>query len=236
MQSAQRNRSLALILIASMLAACGDDNDTPEQASNTPATTPVVTPVVTPSTPPTAGTQPGGPKLLGTPANQVQAGQPYSFQPTIANASGTAPRFSVVNRPAWLRFDTTTGRLSGTPTEADVGTYANITITVSNGAQSYDLGPFAISVVSVGQRSITLSWYPPTQNEDGSPLTNLGGYRIRYGQSSGAYSKVVSLNNAGLTAYTLDGLVPGTYYLVLSAFDAAGTESGYSAEARVRLN
>jgi hypothetical protein len=76
--------------------------------------------------------------------------------------------------------------------------------------------------------SITLGWEPPTTNTNGSPLTDLAGYRIYWGTALGAYPNSITLNDPGLTAYVLNGLPAGTYYLVNVAFNAAGTASEFS--------
>lgn len=70
-----------------------------------------------------------------------------------------------------------------------------------------------------------LSWRPPTQNTDGSALTNLAGYRIHYGTSPTALVSTIQLANAGASAYTVSGLAPGTYYFAVRAYSSAGTES-----------
>jgi hypothetical protein len=76
--------------------------------------------------------------------------------------------------------------------------------------------------------SATLSWQPPTQRTDGSPLVDLAGYRILYGTSSSNLSNRVTLNNAGLTSYVIENLSQGTWYFAMTAFDAAGAESDQS--------
>ncbi len=114
--------------------------------------------------------------------------QLYEFMPTARDPNGDRLAFSIAHRPAWLKFSVATGLLSGTPTVADVGVYRGITIAVTDGSQAKALLPFDIQVVAVGPSSVILSWAAPTQNEDGSPLTDLAGYRIRYGERSGSYS------------------------------------------------
>jgi hypothetical protein len=78
--------------------------------------------------------------------------------------------------------------------------------------------------------SITLGWVPPTQNNDGSPITNLAGYKIRYGTSSSEYSRTIALQNAGLTRYVVDNLPSGTYYFAITAYNSLGVESSLSGE------
>jgi hypothetical protein len=70
-----------------------------------------------------------------------------------------------------------------------------------------------------------LTWQPPTQNTDGTPLTNLAGYRIYWGTAPGSYPSSVTVNNAGITSYVVDNLVPNTYYFAVTALNSMGTES-----------
>lgn len=74
-----------------------------------------------------------------------------------------------------------------------------------------------------------LQWTPPTENTDGSVLTDLDGYNIYYGTSPGFYDQTVAILNEGLTEYIVEP-VPGgfTYYVVITAFNEAGSESEYS--------
>jgi hypothetical protein len=136
--------------------------------------------------------------------------------------------FSVTNLPSWATFSTTTGRLQGTPTASHVGTYSNIVIRVSDGSASTALPAFSITVAAVATGSATLSWTPPTTNTDGSPLTNLAGYRVHWGTAAGAYPNTVTLNNPGLASYVVSNLVPGTYYFVVTALSSTGAESQFS--------
>ncbi len=76
--------------------------------------------------------------------------------------------------------------------------------------------------------SVTLSWTPPTQNEDGTALTDLAGYRIRWGTVPGSYPSSVLIDNPGLSTYVVDNLVPGPYEFVATAINASGVESAYS--------
>ena len=84
-----------------------------------------------------------------------------------------------------------------------------------------------ISVAVVGP--VSLAWVAPDQNVDGSPLTDLAGYRIYYGDSSRAYSEMVELASPSATSHTLN-LASGDYYVAMTALDAEGNESGYSNE------
>jgi hypothetical protein len=168
------------------------------------------------------------PVISGTPATSVMVGTAYSFQPTASDPDGNTLTFSVTNLPSWATFSTTTGRLQGTPTASHVGTYSNIVIRVSDGTASAALPAFSIAVTAVAAGSATLSWTPPTTNTNGSPLTNLAGYRVHWGTTAGSYPNKVTVNNPGLTSYVVSNLVPGTYYFVVTALSSTGAESQFS--------
>ena len=162
----------------------------------------------------------------GTPATSVNVAAAYSFTPTASDPDNDTVAFGIANKPAWASFNTTTGRLSGTPTAADVGTSSNIVISVSDGkGGDATLPAFSITVVSVSTGSATLSWTAPTENEDGTTLTNLAGYRIVYGTSASALNTTVQVPNAGLTTYVIDDLAQGTWYFAMRAYTATGLES-----------
>ena len=169
------------------------------------------------------------PTITGQPLTTVTAGQPYSFTPTASDPDGDVLTFSIQNRPAWATFSPTTGRLSGTPTVA--GTHTNILIAVSDGKVSASLPAFTISVDQPATGSVTLSWQAPTLNEDGTPITNLTGYVVHYGQSPGQYSETLSLPSATLTSVAIEDLTPATWYFAVKAVNAAGAQSGFSNEA-----
>ena len=104
--------------------------------------------VTAPTTPPSSP-----PTIAGSPDTGVTAGQSYSFTPTATNPSGGTLTFAISNMPAWATFNASTGQLSGTPSAASVGTYANIGISVSNGTQSASLAAFTISVAAASTAS-----------------------------------------------------------------------------------
>jgi hypothetical protein len=171
----------------------------------------------------------GVPVIRGTPSGSVVVGQAYSFLPEASDPDGDPLTFSLANRPTWVNFNATNGQLSGSPQSADVGEYVDITIAVSDGKAQSTLGPFSISVDAIVNGTATLSWQPPTQRTDGSVLDNLAGYHILWGSSPDAYTNRVTLDNPGLTSYLVENLAQGTWYFVMTAFDAAGAESDYSA-------
>ena len=84
--------------------------------------------------------------------------------------------------------------------------------------------------------AVTINWTPPTENTDGTPLTNLAGYDIHYGTASGDYTQNVSVSNPGLATYVVDNLGPGTYYFSIAAVNSAGAESPLSPEVSMTVN
>lgn len=170
------------------------------------------------------------PTVTGTPGSTVVVGQTYSFQPAASDPDGDRLSFEVANLPSWAAFSNETGRVSGKPTAEQVGSYANITITVSDGTDSATLGPFSITVnaVGAGGGSATLSWTAPTENTDGSTLTNLAGYEVHYGQNRDNLDQTVRLDNPSLTSYMVENLGSGTWYFAIIAVNSAGATSTLS--------
>jgi len=63
--------------------------------------------------------------------------------------AGDTLTFSITNKPSWASFSTSTGRLSGTPDNGDVGTTTGIRVTVTDGSNaSASLPVFDLEVLS----------------------------------------------------------------------------------------
>lgn len=183
-----------------------------------------------PSSPPTSPDNSGGgnnaPSITGTPPSSVKLGENYSFEPEASDPDGDTLTFSVEGKPDWASFDTATGALNGTPVAGDEGTY-EIAIAASDGEASDSL-EFSVTVNQIALGSVTLSWIPPTLNDDGSALTDLAGYAIHYGILPGDYTEEIRIENPSLTTYVVENLSPNTYYFVATSFNTDGTESIFS--------
>jgi hypothetical protein len=178
-----------------------------------------------PTPPPTPA-----PTISGTPATSDAAGSAYMFQPNASGPNGMTLSFSVANKPTWANFSIATGQLSGTPTTAQTGTYSNIVLSVSDGQSSAALPSFSITVTNNTAPSTgnaVINWTPPTQNTDGSALTNLAGVRIYYGSSATNLNQMVQLTSSQ-TSYTISNLASGTWYFGGVAYTTAGTQSSMS--------
>jgi hypothetical protein len=166
------------------------------------------------------------PTISGTPPAAVMTGQAYDFAPSAADADGNPLTFTIQNRPSWATFNAATGRLSGTPSAT--GNFANIVISVSDGTASASLAPFTIVVTATPVASATLSWITPTQNTDGSTLTNLAGFRIYSGTSANTLSQLVDISSTSVTSYVVNNLSQGTWYFAVKSYNVAGAESDLS--------
>jgi hypothetical protein len=170
------------------------------------------------------------PAISGVPQDAVTAGQSYSFRPSATDADGDALTFAIRNRPAWAAFDSRTGAMSGQPQAGDTGNYADIVVSVSDGSASAELAPFTVTVLPAQSGTVSLSWNPPTDNIDGSPIVGLSGFKVFYGQVSRQYSEVLSLMSAELTSVMIENLAPANWYFAVKAVSSAGVESDFSPE------
>jgi hypothetical protein len=214
-----RRHTLPVLLALALVAGCGDESEDSKQPSAATVAQPSTT---------TRSTTNQAPSLKGSLPSQVLVGFSVTFAPQASDPEGDTLTFSATGLPAWMSIDSRTGAVSGKPTAADVGTYTNIVISVSDGRTTSTLPPQTVAVVATAAGRATLSWVPPTENVDGTPITNLAGYRIRFGTSPDALIQSVEIANPGLVNYVIENLTPATWYFSVTAYTAAGVESGLS--------
>ncbi len=184
------------------------------------------------ATPPPANR---APTITGTPATTVTAGSAYSFRPVASDPDGNTLLFSIQNQPSWASFSTSTGRLSGTPTTANVGTSARITINVSDGTATASLASFTIQVNAPANRAPTISGSPSTtvtagnaysfqpsaSDLDGNTLTfsvtNKPAWAT-FSTSNGRLSGTPAAGNAGSYSGIVISVSDGTAIASLPAF------------------
>lgn len=169
-----------------------------------------------------AGAPNTAPVISGTPATTAVTGAAYSFAPKASDADGNPLAFSISGKPSWATFATATGALTG---KAQAGTYSNIVISVSDGIATRSLQAFTITVPAVNSGNASLAWTVPTQNIDGSALTNLAGYRIYHGTNANTFSEVIEVSGSHNTSYVFTKLPRGTHYFAVASFNSSGTES-----------
>lgn len=177
------------------------------------------------------------PTISGSPATTVSVGKVYWFRPTASDPDGNTLKFKISKKPVWASFSSTSGRLTGTPTASQTGTFSNIVISVSDGIATRALPAFSIKVLPatppvppVHQSSVTLRWVPPTQNVDGTQLTNLAGYQIHYGNVPGQYTNSVSVGSPSITSAVIENLEPATWYFAVKSVSSSGTQSAFSTQ------
>jgi hypothetical protein len=223
--SKRTGRVLLLAAVASFaLTACVEEVKTTR--SSQPADTPPDASQQTPSN--------AAPTIIGSPATAIVAGTTYIFQAIATDSDGNQLTFAANGLPAWMALDAQAGTVHGTPSEADVGTSAEIVVSVSDGKTLVSLPAFRITVTSASgppqaaTGAAMLSWLAPTQNTDGSAVTNLGGYRVYHGTTPGALNDVFQVAGAATTSYTVSQLAPGTHYFAVAAYTSAGVEGAIS--------
>ncbi len=155
------------------------------------------------------------PTITGTPTTSIEQGVSYSFTPQASDADGDTLSFSIVNQPSWASFDTSTGALSGTPQNDDVGTTSGIIISVFDGALSASLPAFNIQVINVndaptisgtpGTSAVQDSLYsfiPQASDVDGDSLTfSVSGLAswLTFDSSTGGLSGTPTQSDVGST-------------------------------------
>lgn len=219
--------ALLLALSAVAVSGCGGGDDGGETASSAEATSPEA------GTTTDSGNQ--APKISGTAPTAISAGMVYNFTPTASDADGDALTFSIQNKPSWANFTAATGKLTGTPTAGEVGTYSNVAISVSDGKATAVLGTFSVAVNAISDGRVTLSWTAPTENTDGTPLTDLSGYKIHYGTSAGTLDQTVEVSTLGISSYVVENLAPATWYFAVTAVTSSGLESSLSNVANKKI-
>jgi hypothetical protein len=131
----------------------------------------------------------------------------------------------------------TTG--SNPQTAADSGTSTSGSSTsgsTTSGSTTTTGSAGSTAPTTVAGTSLTLGWVAPTQNSNGTLITDLAGYKIHYGTASANYTKVVAVSNPSLSRYVLDSLESGTYFFAITAYNSKGIESTLSGEISATLN
>ncbi len=107
------------------------------------------------------------PTISGTPATSGAVGSAYSFAPSASDPEKQALGWSIAGKPAWASFNTSTGALTGTPGQGNVGTSSGIVITVSDGANTASLPAFSIQVQATANGAPVIGGQPATTGRTG---------------------------------------------------------------------
>jgi hypothetical protein len=147
--------------------------------------------------------------LSGSPPTSIAAGDAYSFAPTASGRDDRSLSFSITNKPAWASFSSTTGKLSGTPTAANVGTFSKIVISAHNRYASAALTPFSIQVTGASSKDPppTISGTPPTSVTAGTAYS----FQPKASDSGGAALSFSVQNKPSWASFSIaSGLLSGT--------------------------
>lgn len=139
---------------------------------------------------------------------------------TVTPTSGTSPLTVTL---AWnVSFTGATcnasGSWSGAKPLSGSQTVTNLTANAS----------YTLTCARPVRGSASLSWTAPTRNTDGSPLTNLSGYRLHYGTVATDLVQTVQLASPTTTSYTITNLTDGTWHFGVRALASDGAESALS--------
>lgn len=134
-----------------------------------------------------------------------------TLTPTLTwNTSPAATSCTASGDPAWSG----TKAASGTQALPDFATTTPKT--------------YALLCVWPGDTQALLTWTPPTQNTDGTALTNLAGFRVFWGPAAASLTQTTQVVGASSTTYTVTSLTPGTWYFGVRAYTIQGAESALS--------
>ena len=101
------------------------------------------------------------PIIGGTGLTNIKQGDNYNFRPSASDPDGDTLVFTITNRPSWAALDPLSGTLSGTPSNADVGVYPDITIAVDDQQGQVNslvqLPAFTITVNNVNDAPLVVS-------------------------------------------------------------------------------
>lgn len=190
----------------------------------------------------TPGTIATAPHLIGDRTGLRLSGAGSAFELTVAattiertltyyvggwnsTARITATLAGATPYTATLSSSTAYGRVVTLRFRADAPTTLRVSYTQTSGAGNINMQAAALSQVG---GSTSLSWQAPAANIDGTPLTNLAGYKIYWGTTRGSYPYSAQVSNAATRAHMVTGLASGTWYFAVTALSSNGVESAYS--------
>ncbi len=191
------------------------------------ATNPVVTVPVTLTVAPAPATLALSPTGLAFSAT-TSGSNPANQSIAVSNSGGGTLSWTVTDNASWL-----TATPSGNTVVASVnksglsaGTYnGTITVAASGATNTPQTVPVSLTISSgTVNQAATLIW-----NANGE--SDLAGYKIYRATASGAYGAPIATIVGNQTSHVVSGLQPGTtYFFVITAYDNAGNESGWSNE------
>ena len=155
--------------------------------------------------------QNSAPTISGIPAATVSENELYYFTPQATDSENDLLTFSISNKPSWASFDTSSGTLSGTPVNTDIGYYGDITISV---ADEYSI----VSLPVIGIDVFAAEIEPPVNPQ----LNQITGYSIFMGTSHDNISLETNVTIGSNLTNSKDILSTESYYFSIIAVDSNG--------------
>jgi hypothetical protein len=162
--------------------------------------------------------------ISGAPPKTATVGSAYSFTPTVSNPNKLSLFFRLWHAPSWLSLNASTGRLSGTPTAANVGSSANVELCVSDSSTSTCLPGFTLVVASSGggtsgsNPSVKLSASPTTVASGAASMLTWSSTNAKACTASGAWSGAMATSGSKST-----GAITGNKTYGITCTGASGT-------------
>lgn len=139
----------------------------------------------------------------------------FTVETSTANGQTITPRLTWSATPSSASC-TASGATDWTGTKPATGTALLAAISAT---RSYSL-----TCNWPGQETVLVEWAAPSTNTDGSPLTNLAGYRVQYGTATDNLDKSALINDPATLAWRSGVLAAGDWWFTVRAFNTLGLE------------
>lgn len=224
-------KSLVALCLALQLSACGSlDDGATATTTTTTALTPTPPSVTVSLTPPPSVTISWTPPVARSDGFSLDMAEIGGYRLYRGTTSGnytdivdisdrTTQQFTVALPSGAYYFV-----MTAYDTEGRESVFSSPEATQCMSLQMSDCGGLEIATPSV-----TASWTPPVARANGDVLdiTEISGYKLYRGTTSGDYTDIVDIPDGTLQQFTV-GLPSGTYFFVMKAYDTEGRESGFS--------
>ncbi len=185
------------------------------------------------------------PAFSSTEVTSVNEDAAYSYSITTTDnesTDGASPAITVPTKPTWLTFTDNgdgTATLSGTPTNAEVGTH-NVVLSLNESTENVQQS-FTVTVNQVNDQPSFTASNPATIDEDAGAQTLAGwatfdsgtdesdsvvAYTVSAISHSGLFSAVPAVDNSGTLTYTPAAAQNGTSTFDVTVQDDGGTANG----------
>ncbi len=174
------------------------------------------------------------PSFQGSVNYLIKVNEVIDTQLNASDPDGDTLTYTTFNFPTWLTLDSNTGKITGTPTDHDIGTYSDIRISISDGNNTVTAGPYTIRVTDE-LFSIEINWMEVTQDVNGNDIDNIAGYKIYIKDTLTNYDQEAMVEGSSKTSHDINRLAPGTYNVTVSSLLASGLESEQSDDIQIIL-